>query len=228
MLIGGSGLSYFFGKDAVEDCCETMPVGNDLVKNFQFRGIVAPWYPYLEIALGAILVGEVANRAFEMTVVVEIGVVGEPVLDCPAYDRVGVDEAIGLSDDKPVVAAGLAPVGCAMVLDRIAHYIDLFVSEARSDETVGKQYRPGITMVVLSAVDQTEVMERCDEIDHVDVERRHMPCEFEALADDHSDMIFAVSLIEARIPWYDVCLDIFDDFRRYLFCAGRAFCVMLF
>lgn len=111
-------------------------VGQKGVELSEIRGVVAPWDPDFEVAVRAVFFVEVIDGALIMSGFVEMGIIGQTILDSPADYRFGFDETVGLGYYKAIFIAGLMPVGCPVVFNGLTHNPNLLGRETSGDKLV--------------------------------------------------------------------------------------------
>ena len=111
-------------------------VGQKGVELSEIRGVVAPWNPDFEVAVRAVFFVEVIDGALIMSGFVELGIIGQTILDGPADYRFGFDETVGLGYNKTIFIAGLVPVGCPVVFNGLTHDPNLLGRETGCDKLV--------------------------------------------------------------------------------------------
>lgn len=181
---------------------------------FQILCVVAPRYPYFQVPLRTIFLIEMLDGPTVVSLFVKLWIVGEAILDSPADYCLGVDETVSLGYQQAISVARLMLIGCSVIFDGATHCHNLLAGEMRLDKFVGFENLSGILVVVLSAVDQSEVMKSRYDVNHIGVYRRSMLGQFEALLDYHADMAFLMRLVKLGVAGNNLPLNIIDDFRR--------------
>ena len=102
-----------------------MGLGNEVAQVVESLGIGGVGNPQAYVAIFRILVLHVFHEAFPVAFMVELRVVGQAVLDGATDDGVGLNVAVGLSNDLAVDATGSVGGGGTMVFDGLSHDFDL-------------------------------------------------------------------------------------------------------
>ena len=214
-LRGGLFLLVFFIENAVENLFKFLLVGEQDMKFLQVLGVVAPRNPHFQIALRIVLLVGVFDCTLIVSGSVELGIICRTVLDGSSDYRVCLNEAVGFGNNHSVTVAGLLLIRCTVVFNSATHSHNLLTGEVRLDKLVSFEYRAGILVMILSAVDETEVMKSRDDIDHIRIHCRIMFGEFYALLNDHADMALLMRLVEGGIAGDYFILNIVYDLLRH-------------
>ena len=146
------------------------------------------------------------KTAFEVSLAVECGAVGQTVLHRTAEHGRGVDAAVGFGDDASVDRAGSMVGRGPVVLDGVAHDGQLLCVEPATQLRVGEQDFARMDVVQFPAAGQPRVVIGSDGVDHVRIDVV-MPRQIETLGDDRADVVRAVRRVEGFVTGDDLRFD---------------------
>lgn len=107
-------------EDRIEGRAQTGFVADQRPQLLLFAGVVRFGNPEPEVTAFGVLFPQVRKTAFEVSLAVECGAVGQTVLHRTAEHGRGVDAAVGLGDDASVDRAGCMVGRGPVVLDGVA------------------------------------------------------------------------------------------------------------